>query len=73
MGDHLHMLLMIPPKHSMAHTIGFLKGKSAIRILMRPSNPLAHPGYYGLLTCDTLLQTILRPAPKLLIEEVKQQ
>jgi len=32
MGDHVHMLLMIPPKHSVAHTIGFLKGKSAIRI-----------------------------------------
>ena len=32
MGDHVHMLLMIPPKYSVAHTIGFLKGKSAIRI-----------------------------------------
>jgi len=32
MGDHLHLLLMIPPKYSVAHTIGFLKGKSAIRI-----------------------------------------
>jgi len=32
MGDHIHMLLMIPPKFSVSHTIGFLKGKSAIRI-----------------------------------------
>lgn len=32
MSDHIHMLLMIPPKHSVAHTVGFLKGKSAIRI-----------------------------------------
>jgi len=32
MGDHVHMLLMIPPKFSVAHTVGFLKGKSAIRI-----------------------------------------
>ncbi|GBE45956.1 transposase IS200 like protein [bacterium BMS3Bbin11] len=32
MGDHVHMLLMIPPKYSVANTIGFLKGKSAIRI-----------------------------------------
>ncbi len=31
MGDHVHMLLMIPPKHSVAHAIGFLKGNSAIR------------------------------------------
>ena len=30
--DHIHMLLMIPPKFSVANTIGFLKGKSAIRI-----------------------------------------
>ena len=30
--DHVHMLLSIPPKYSVANTIGFLKGKSAIRI-----------------------------------------
>ena len=29
--DHIHMLLSVPPKYSIAHTIGFLKGKSAIR------------------------------------------
>ena len=32
MKDHIHMLLMIPPKFSVANTIGFFKGKSAIRI-----------------------------------------
>ncbi|MCP3670797.1 MAG: IS200/IS605 family transposase [Gammaproteobacteria bacterium] len=32
MNDHIHMLLMIPPKYSVAHTVDFLKGKSAIRI-----------------------------------------
>jgi len=32
MGDHVHMLLMIPSKFSVAHAVGFLKGKSAIRI-----------------------------------------
>ncbi len=32
MKDHIHMLLMIPPKFSVANTIGFLKGKSAIQI-----------------------------------------
>ncbi|WP_419626281.1 transposase, partial [Thiolapillus sp.] len=26
MRDHIHMLLMIPPKYSVANTIGFLKG-----------------------------------------------
>jgi putative transposase len=30
--DHVHLLLSIPPKYSVAHTVGFLKGKSAVRI-----------------------------------------
>ncbi len=30
MGDHVRMLLMILPKYSVANTVGFLKGKSAI-------------------------------------------
>ena len=30
--DHVHMCLKIPPKYSVAHAIGFLKGKSAVRI-----------------------------------------
>ena len=30
--DHVHMCLSIPPKFSVAHTVGFLKGKSAVRI-----------------------------------------
>ena len=32
MPDHIHLCLSIPPKYSIAHTIGFLKGKSAVRI-----------------------------------------
>jgi len=32
MPDHVHMCLKIPPKYSVAHAIGFLKGKSAVRI-----------------------------------------
>lgn len=32
MADHIHMCLSIPPKYSVANTIGFLKGKSAVRI-----------------------------------------
>jgi putative transposase len=32
MPDHIHMCLSIPPKYSVAHTVGFLKGKSAVRI-----------------------------------------
>jgi len=32
MPDHIHLCLSIPPKFSVANTIGFLKGKSAVRI-----------------------------------------
>lgn len=30
--DHIHLLLSIPPKYSVAEAVGFLKGKSAIKI-----------------------------------------
>ncbi len=32
MSDHIHLCLSIPPKYSVSNTVGFLKGKSAIRI-----------------------------------------
>jgi putative transposase len=32
MVDHVHMLLSIPPKYSVAQVRGFLKGKMAIHI-----------------------------------------
>ena len=32
MPDHIHVVLSIPPKFSVANTVGFLKGKSAVRI-----------------------------------------
>jgi len=32
MIDHVHLCLSIPPKYSVSNTIGFLKGKSAVRI-----------------------------------------
>ena len=32
MSDHIHLLLSVPPKYSLAMTVGYLKGKSAIRI-----------------------------------------
>ena len=31
-GDHVHMCLSVPPEYSIAHVIGFLKGKSAVRV-----------------------------------------
>ena len=30
--DHVHMLLSIPPKHSVSQVVGFIKGKSAIHL-----------------------------------------
>jgi putative transposase len=32
MPDHVHMLLAIPPKYSVAQVVGFIKVKSAIHI-----------------------------------------
>ena len=32
-ADHIHMVLSIPPKYSVAMTLGYLKGKSAVGIL----------------------------------------
>ena len=32
MADHVHLCLSIPPKYSVANTVGRVKGKSAIRI-----------------------------------------
>ena len=32
MSDHVHILISIPPKYSVAQIVGFIKGKSAISI-----------------------------------------
>jgi len=32
MSDHVHMMISIPPKYSVAQVAGFIKGKSAIHI-----------------------------------------
>ena len=32
MGDHVHMLVAIPPKYSVSQVVGYIKGKSAIHI-----------------------------------------
>jgi len=32
MRDHVHICVSVPPKYSIAFVIGFLKGKSAVRI-----------------------------------------
>lgn len=30
--DRVHVLFSIPPKHAMAHVVGFIKGKSAVHV-----------------------------------------
>ena len=37
MPDHVHMLVSIPPKYSVAEVIGFIKGKSSIWIAQNSS------------------------------------
>ena len=52
--DHVHMLVSIPPKYSVAQVVGYLKGKSAIHIARefadRPRNFVGQhfwaPGYF---------------------------
>ena len=36
--DHIHMLLSIPPKMSVAYAVGYLKGKSSLMIFDRHAN-----------------------------------
>ena len=53
MPDHVHMCLSFPPKYSIAMTVGYIKGKSAIKInrdLFRNKRPFTGlhfwaPGY----------------------------
>lgn len=36
--DHIHMLIRIPPKYSVAEIMGYLKGKSSLMIFDRHAN-----------------------------------
>ena len=36
--DHIHMLIKIPPKYSVAQIMGYLKGKSTLMIFDRHAN-----------------------------------
>ena len=35
MADHVHMLVMMPPKYSVSAVMGYLKGKSSLMIFDR--------------------------------------
>lgn len=36
--DHIHMLILVPPKYSVAQVMGYLKGKSSLMIFDRHAN-----------------------------------
>ena len=38
MPDHVHLLLSIPPKYSVAQIVGYIKGKSALMIFDKHAN-----------------------------------
>ena len=37
-GDHIHMLVSIPPKYSVAQIMGYVKGKSSLMIFEKYAN-----------------------------------
>lgn len=37
-GDHIHMLVIIPPKYSVSQIMGYLKGKSSLMIFDKFAN-----------------------------------
>ena len=48
--DHIHMVLSVPPKYSIAMTVGYFKGKSTIRIhreLMRTQGRLCGRSFWA--------------------------
>ena len=55
MGDHVHMMISIPPKYSVAQVAGYIKGKSAIHIAR------SYAGHKRNLTGCNTMATILTP------------
>ena len=46
MPDHVHMLISIPPKYSVAHIVGFLKGKTALYVANKYGRKRKYKGYH---------------------------
>lgn len=46
MPDHVHMLISIPPKFSVAHIVGYLKGKTAIYVANKYARKRRYKGYH---------------------------
>lgn len=43
---HVHMLISIPPKYSVSHIVGFLKGKTALCIANKYARKRCYKGYH---------------------------
>lgn len=46
MRDHVHMLISIPPKYSVSHIVGFLKGKTALYVANKYARKRKYRGYH---------------------------
>lgn len=46
MLDHVHMMISIPPKYSVAHIVGFLKGKTALYVANKYARKRRYKGYH---------------------------
>ena len=46
MPDHVHMLISIPPKYSVAHVVGYLKGKTALYVGNKYARKRKYKGYH---------------------------
>ena len=45
MRDHIHMLVSIPPKYSVSHIVGYLKGKTALHLAQKYGRRRKYRGY----------------------------
>ncbi|TCL62526.1 putative transposase [Rhizobium sp. BK251] len=46
MPDHVHMLISIPPKHSVSHVVGFFKGKTVVYVANKYARKRRYKGYH---------------------------
>ena len=46
MPDHVHMLISIPPKYSVSHIVGFLKGKTSLYVANKYARKRRYKGYH---------------------------
>jgi len=76
MPDHIHMLLSVPPKYSVAMTIGYLKSKSAIRIhrqLLKTKGTLFGRSFWARGYCVSTVGFDEQQARTYIKEQEKQQ